>query len=255
MIAARKGSPLAIGHGTGEMFVGSDAIALAPMTDRMTYLEEGDRAEVTRAGAEIYDAAGRRANRAKPASIDSTRIEKAATSISWPRKSPNSPSCWPMRCAITLGPVAIRLNLPQAMTLQGVSRLVLVACGTANLACQVAKYWFEQIAGPAGRGRYRLGIPLPRSGDRPGILGPCSSASRARPPIRWPRLRHVQDKVAKVVSVVNVPTSSIARESDLALPILAGVEVGVASTKAFTNQLLTLLALLALKAGVDRGRL
>jgi glucosamine--fructose-6-phosphate aminotransferase (isomerizing) len=144
------------------------------------------------------------------------------------------------------------LNLPQ-VDFSGVDRLTLVACGTASYACHVAKYWFEQIAGLpvdvdiASEFRYREPPLSPASW----ALFVSQSGETAD---TLAALRYARDKVAKVVSVVNVPTSSIARESDLALPILAGVEVGVASTKAFTCQLLVL-GLLALKAAADRGRL
>jgi glucosamine--fructose-6-phosphate aminotransferase (isomerizing) len=145
------------------------------------------------------------------------------------------------------------LELPQALDFTGVDRVTLVACGTASYACHVAKYWFEQVAGLpadidiASEFRYRdpvlspaaMAVFVSQSGETADTLA---------------ALRHVQGKVARVVSVINVPTSSIARESDLALPIMAGVEVGVASTKAFTCQL-TVLALMALKAAQDRGRI
>jgi glucosamine--fructose-6-phosphate aminotransferase (isomerizing) len=253
MIAARKGSPLAIGHGTGEMYVGSDAIALAPMTDRITYLEEGDWAVVTRAGAEIYDAEGRRANRALTTiQIDATRIEKAGYKHFMAKEIAEQPVVLADALRHYLTADGQALNLPQ-VDLTGVERLTLVACGTASYACHVAKYWFEQIAGLpvdidiASEFRYRepplspasWAVFVSQSGETADTLA---------------ALRYTRDKVAKVVSVVNVPTSSIARESDLALPILAGVEVGVASTKAFTCQLLVL-GLLALKAAADRGRL
>ncbi|GGH46584.1 glutamine--fructose-6-phosphate transaminase (isomerizing) [Frigidibacter albus] len=252
MVAARKGSPLAIGHGDGEMFVGSDAIALAPMTDRITYLEEGDHAFVTRAGAEIFDAQGRRANRdMQRIALDATRIEKAGYKHFMAKEIAEQP--------VVLGD-AIRhyvqggaINLPESLDFTSVDRLTLVACGTANYACMVAKYWFETLAGLpcdvdiASEFRYReppmsptsIAIFVSQSGETADTLA---------------ALRYVRDKVAQVVSVVNVPTSSIARESDVALPILAGIEVGVASTKAFTCQL-TVLALLALKAAADRGRI
>jgi len=252
MVAARKGSPLAIGHGDGEMFVGSDAIALAPMTDRITYLEEGDYAFVTRAGAEIFDAQGRRANRdMQRIALDATRIEKAGYKHFMAKEIAEQP--------VVLGD-AIRhyvqggaINLPGSLDFTDVDRLTLVACGTANYACMVAKYWFETLAGLpcdvdiASEFRYReppmsptsVAIFVSQSGETADTLA---------------ALRYVRDKVAQVVSVVNVPTSSIARESDVALPILAGIEVGVASTKAFTCQL-TVLALLALKAAADRGRI
>ena len=253
MIAARKGSPLAIGHGTGEMYVGSDAIALAPMTDQITYLEEGDWAVVTRAGAEIYDAEGRRANRAlSTIQIDATRIEKAGYKHFMAKEIAEQPVVLADALRHYLTADGQALNLPQ-VDFTGVDRLTLVACGTASYACHVAKYWFEQIAGLpvdvdiASEFRYRepplspasWAVFVSQSGETADTLA---------------ALRYTRDKVAKVVSVVNVPTSSIARESDLALPILAGVEVGVASTKAFTCQLLVL-GLLALKAAADRGRL
>jgi glucosamine--fructose-6-phosphate aminotransferase (isomerizing) len=251
MIAARKGSPLAIGHGTGEMFVGSDAIALAPMTDRITYLDEGDWAVITRQGATIYDQADRLANRAETRiQIDATRIEKAGYKHFMAKEIAEQP----VVIANALGHYIQNgaINLPAAVDFHGVDRLTLVACGTASFACHIAKYWFEQIAGLpvdvdiASEFRYRE----PPLSDRSWALFVSQSGETAD---TLAALRYAKDKVAKIVAVVNVPTSSIAREADLALPIMAGVEVGVASTKAFTCQLITL-ALLALKSGVDRGR-
>ncbi len=252
MVAARKGSPLAIGHGDGEMFVGSDAIALAPMTDRITYLEEGDHAFVTRAGAEIYDRNGALANReAVQIRLDQTRIEKAGYKHFMAKEIAEQP--------VVLGD-AIRhyvqggaINLPEGLDFSGIDRLTLVACGTASYACMTAKYWFETLAGLpcevdiASEFRYRE-PPLPANSYAMFVSQSGETADTLA------ALRYAKDKVAKIVSVVNVPTSSIARESDIALPILAGVEVGVASTKAFTCQL-TVLALLALKAAHDRGRI
>ncbi|MCU0904638.1 MAG: glutamine--fructose-6-phosphate transaminase (isomerizing), partial [Tabrizicola sp.] len=251
MIAARKGSPLAIGHGSGEMFVGSDAIALAPMTDRITYLEEGDWAVVTRAGAEIFDAQDRRANRAETrVQLDATRIEKAGYKHYMAKEIAEQPVV--IADALKHYTTADgALRLPEALDFKGIDRVTLVACGTASYACHVAKYWFEQIAGLpadidiASEFRYRdpvlspasMAIFVSQSGETADTLA---------------ALRHVKERVARVVSVINVPTSSIARESDLALPIMAGVEIGVASTKAFTCQL-TVLALMALKAAQDRG--
>ncbi|MEZ5797318.1 MAG: glutamine--fructose-6-phosphate transaminase (isomerizing) [Paracoccaceae bacterium] len=255
LIAARKGSPLAIGHGSGEMFVGSDAIALAPMTDRITYLEEGDWAVITRKGAEIFDAAGRRANRAETRiQVDATRIEKAGYKHFMAKEIAEQPVV--IADALkryTSGGEAAALQLPETLDFTTTDRVTLVACGTASYACHVAKYWFEQIAGlPADidiASEFRYRDP---------VLSPASMAvfvsQSGETADTLAALRHVRDRVARVVSVVNVPTSSIARESDLALPILAGVEVGVASTKAFTCQL-TVLALMALKAAQDRGRL
>jgi glucosamine--fructose-6-phosphate aminotransferase (isomerizing) len=253
MVAARKGSPLAIGHGTGEMFVGSDAIALAPMTDRITYLEEGDWAVITRKGAEIFDAMDRRANRTETRiAIDSARIEKGGHKHYMAKEIAEQPVVIADALKHYVGQDGA-LRLPAALNFSAVDRITMVACGTASFACHVARYWFEQIAGLpaeidiASEFRYRdpvlspasMAVFVSQSGETADTLA---------------ALRYARDKVATVVSVVNVPTSSIARESDLALPIMAGVEVGVASTKAFTCQL-TVLALMAIKAGLDRGRL
>ncbi|MEZ5778429.1 MAG: glutamine--fructose-6-phosphate transaminase (isomerizing) [Paracoccaceae bacterium] len=252
MVAARKGSPLAIGHGDGEMFVGSDAIALAPMTSRITYLEEGDLAFVTRKGAEIFDAAGRRANREMTEiSLDQARIEKAGYKHFMAKEIAEQPAV--LGDALKHYCSDDKLNLPDELDFAALDRLTLVACGTASYACQVAKYWFESLAGLncevdiASEFRYRE-PPLPARSHAIFVSQSGETADTLA------ALRYCRDKVEKIVSVVNVPTSSIARESDVSLPILAGVEVGVASTKAFTCQL-TVLLLLALKAGRDRGRI
>ena len=249
MIAARKGSPLAIGHGEGEMFVGSDAIALAPMTDRITYLEEGDWAVITRQGAVIYDEAGRLANRAEQKiALDQTRIEKAGYRHFMAKEIAEQP----VVLAEALGGGGMNPALPQ-VDFVGVDRVVLVACGTASYAGHVAKYWFESLAGLAAEvdiaSEFRYREPV--LSDKSFAIFVSQSGETAD---TLAALRYAKEKVAKVLAVVNVPTSSIAREADVVLPIRAGVEVGVASTKAFTAQLLTL-ALLALKAGVDRGRI
>ncbi|WP_449041949.1 glutamine--fructose-6-phosphate transaminase (isomerizing) [Paracoccus sp. (in: a-proteobacteria)] len=252
MIGARKGSPLALGHGEGEMFLGSDAIALAPFTDRITYLEDGDHVVITRAGAEIFDAAGRRANR------DMARIDVGATAID------KGGYRHFMAKEIAQQPVVLgdalshyikdgRIVLPDSVDFRGVDRITLVGCGTAYYAACVAKYWFERLAGlpcdvdVASEFRYRepplspesWAIFVSQSGETADTLA---------------ALHYCKDKVARTLGVVNVGTSAIARDTDIALPILAGVEVGVASTKAFTCQL-AVLAVLALKAAADRGAL
>ncbi|GLS80151.1 glutamine--fructose-6-phosphate transaminase (isomerizing) [Paracoccus marinus] len=252
MIGARKGSPLAVGHGSGEMFLGSDAIALAPFTDRVTYLEDGDHVVLTRAGAEIYDAEGRLANRAV-ARIDvgSTAIDKAGHRHFMAKEIAQQP--------VVLGDALGhyikdgRIVLPESLDFSQVDRLTLVGCGTAFLAASVAKYWFERLAGLpcevdiASEFRYREPPLSPQSW----AMFVSQSGETAD---TLAALHYCRDKVARTVGVVNVGTSAIARESDIALPILAGIEVGVASTKAFTCQL-AVLAVLALKAAHDRGRL
>ncbi len=252
MIAARKGSPLAIGHGDGEMYVGSDAIALAPMTNRITYLEEGDRAVLTRAGVEIFDSECRPAIRAmKTLDADQTRVEKGGHRHWMAKEIAEQPVV--LADALTHYVSGNDIQMPAELPdFKGIDRIIMVACGTAFYACLTAKYWFEQLAripvevDVASEFRYReppitantLAIFVSQSGETADTLA---------------ALRYCRDKAA-ILAVVNVPESSIARESDVALPIMAGREIGVASTKAFTCQL-TVLALLALRAAGDRSTL
>ena len=252
MVAARKGSPLAIGHGEGEMFVGSDAIALAPLTDRITYLEEGDIAVITRAGATITDARGRQVGReVTRIAIDQARVDKAGYKHFMAKEIAEQPKV--LDEVIRHYTEAGGLTLPAGLDFTGVPRLTLVACGTAFYACLVAKYWFEQLAGLpcevdiASEFRYRE-PPLPERSIAVFVSQSGETADTLA------ALHYCTGKVDRIVSVVNVPTSSIARQSDLVLPIMVGVEIGVASTKAFTAQLVVL-ALMALKAGADRGRI
>ncbi len=255
LIAARKGSPLAIGHGDGEMFVGSDAIALAPMTDRITYLEEGDWAVVTRTSVEIRDREGNIANRAlKVIQIDTAQVDKAGYKHFMAKEIAEQPTVLQGALAHYINADGTAVTLPDpGLDFTNIERLTMVACGTAFYACLVAKYWFEQIAGipvevdVASEFRYReppvtkgtVALFVSQSGETADTLA---------------ALRYMDGKADKIVSVVNVPESSIARESDLPLPILAGTEIGVASTKAFTCQLTTL-AILVLHAAHVRGRI
>lgn len=252
MIGARKGSPLALGHGDGEMFLGSDAIALAPFTDRITYLEDGDHVVLTRNSAEIFDAAGRRANR------DMARIDVGATAIDkggyrhfMAKEIAQQPTV--LGDALSHYVKDGRIVLPDSIDFSGVDRITLVGCGTAYYAGYVAKYWFERLAGlpcdvdVASEFRYREPPLSPRSW----AIFVSQSGETAD---TLAALHYCKEKVAKTLGVVNVGTSAIARDADIALPILAGIEVGVASTKAFTCQL-AVLAVLALKAAQDRGAL
>ena len=253
LIAARKGSPLAIGHGDGEMFVGSDAIALAPLTDRITYLEEGDCAVVTRDSLKITDVNGTLANReTKTIRIDSTQVDKAGHKHFMSKEIAEQPTVISEAINHYIDAEGTDIVLPgQGIDFNSINRLTMVACGTAYYACLTAKYWFEQIAGlpvevdVASEFRYRqppvtegtAALFVSQSGETADILA---------------ALRYCAGRADTILSVVNVPESSISRESDLSLPIHAGVEIGVASTKAFTCQL-TVLLLLALKAAHTRG--
>jgi glutamine---fructose-6-phosphate transaminase (isomerizing) len=254
IVAARKGSPLAVGHGVGEMYLGSDAMALAPMTDRITYLDEGDRVVITRAGATITDADGRLANReVRQVALDAGQVEKGGHKHFMAKEIAEQPSVLADTIA-HYAPEGIHpINFgTQDIDFKSFNRIIMVACGTAFLACQTAKYWIERLAGLpvetdiASEFRYR-DAPV---GDRTLAIFVSQSGETAD---TLAALRHVQGR-ARIAAVVNVTESSIAREADLVLPILAGREIGVASTKAFTCQL-TVLALLALKAAHDLGRL
>ena len=255
LIAARKGSPLAVGHGKGEMFVGSDAIALAPMTDRITYLEEGDLAVITRGGVTITDSGGHLANRpVKTIALDHALVDKGGHRHFMAKEIAEQPMVIGNALSHYLTEAGDDIRLPDALPDPAqVERLVLVACGTAYYACLTAKYWFEQLAGLpvevdiASEFRYRE-PPL-----APGTLAVFVSQS-GETADTLAALRYTRDKAKTVVSLVNVPQSSIARESDTTLPIIAGVEIGVASTKAFMNQL-GALACLAILAARQRGRL
>ncbi len=253
MIAARKGSPLAIGHGDGEMFVGSDALALAPMTRRVSYLEEGDWAVLTRDGVTIRDADG---NLVERPIMTVERGNAFASKGNYRHFMAKEIHEQPMTVASAFEHYVApdgKSVLPERMALDltNVTRIAMVACGTAYYACLVAKYWLESLAGipvdidVASEFRYReppvpdgtLAIFVSQSGETADTLA---------------ALRYMKGKATSIVSLVNVTESTIARESDITLPILAGPEIGVASTKAFTCQLVVL-AQLALFAARQRG--
>ena len=247
MIAARKGPPLAIGHGTGEMFVGSDAIALAPLTDRITYLEEGDWAVLTRDSVEIFDADHRPVHRAEARiSTDTAQLEKGGHRHWMAKEIAEQPAVLQTTLDAYLG-----ADDPLAdLDLTGITRIVMIACGSAYLACLTSRYWIEHLAGipvevdVASEFRYRE-PPLPQ-----GTLALVVSQS-GETADTLAALRFCTGKVP-TIAIVNVPSSTIAREADIALPTLAGVEIGVASTKAFVCQM-AVLAALALKAAAHHG--
>ncbi|MEL6475862.1 MAG: glutamine--fructose-6-phosphate transaminase (isomerizing) [Pseudomonadota bacterium] len=255
MIAARHGSPLAIGWGEDEMFVGSDALALSPMTSRITYLEEGDRAILTRAGARIFDASGAEVERdARQVSIDSALTEKGPHRHFMAKEIHEQPQVLSIVLSRYLSADKTRVISPaEEIDWTRISRLFLIGCGTASYAGHVAKYWFEQIAGLpveidiASEFRYR---EPPMTGDEMAIL--LSQSGETADTLA--ALRYLKGRARTTAAVINVVESSIAREVDVVLPILAGPEIGVASTKAFTAKLMTL-ACTALVAARQRGRI
>src|ERR1700681_4788491 len=254
LIGARKGSPLAIGYGEGEMFLGSDAIALAPFTDTISYLEDGDFAVLTRHGVEIRDVRGVRVERAVVKSAASAfLVDKGNHRHFMAKEIHEEPEVVGHTLAHYLDMAAERVALPAALPFdfRTLERISIAACGTAYYAGLVAKYWFERFArvpveiDVASEFRYRE-VPL-----RPGGLAIFVSQS-GETADTLATLRYAKEHKQHVVSVVNVPTSTIARESDVVMPTLAGPEIGVASTKAFTCQL-AVLAALAVAAGRARG--
>ena len=253
LIAARKGSPLAIGHGNGEMFVGSDAIALAPMTNQVTYLEEGDLALITRESLEIFDIDGRAIERNRQTlDLNAQNVAKGNYKHFMAKEIAEQPSVLADAIQQNLNSARNKLEIPSLeLDFRSINRITLVACGTAFLACNVAKYWFEKIArisidlDVASEFRYReppveknnLAIVVSQSGETADTLA---------------ALRYCNKNKMKTLGIVNVDESTISREASLALQIHAGPEIGVASTKAFTCQLTTLY-FLAIKAAKDKG--
>jgi glucosamine--fructose-6-phosphate aminotransferase (isomerizing) len=254
LIGARKGSPLAVGFGHGAMFVGSDAIALAPFTDMVSYLEDGDWVVVTRQGAEVHDASGAVVHRDVLKSQASVMlIDKGNHRHFMAKEIHEQPEVVGHTLSNYLDMAAERVALPMQLPFdfQKLDRISIAACGTAYYAGMVAKYWFERFAhlpvevDIASEFRYRdapllpgnLAIFVSQSGETADTLA---------------SLRYAREHKQHVLSIVNVPTSTIARESDVVMPTLAGPEIGVASTKAFTCQLAAL-STLAIAAGRARG--
>jgi glucosamine--fructose-6-phosphate aminotransferase (isomerizing) len=254
LIGARKGSPLAIGFGDDAMFLGSDAIALAPFTDTVSYLEDGDCAVIRRSSAEIHDANGQTVQRDVLKSQASVMlIDKGNHRHFMAKEIHEQPEVVGHTLAHYLDMVAERVALPMTLPFdfRALKRISIAACGTAFYAGMVARYWFERFAklpvevDIASEFRYRevpldagaLAIFISQSGETADTLA---------------SLRYAREHGQHVLSIVNVPTSTIARESDVVMPTLAGPEIGVASTKAFTCQLAAL-ATLAVAAGRARG--
>ena len=254
MIGARKGSPLAVGYGDGEMYLGSDAIALAPFTDTISYLEDGDWAVVTREGIEIHDENGARVDREVIKSgASSLIVDKANYRHFMAKEIHEQPEVVGHTLARYVDMATERVGMPAALPFdfRDVQRISITACGTANYAGYIAKYWFERFSrlpveiDIASEFRYRE-APL-RKGDLVIVISQSGETADT-----LAALRYAKAQGAHTLAVVNVTTSTIARESEVALPTLAGPEIGVASTKAFTCQLMVL-ATLAIAAGKARG--
>ena len=253
MIAARQGSPLAIGHGREEMFLGSDAIALAPFTDAITYLEEGDWAVMHRSGVQVFDRAGEAVQRPQIKSVASSLlVDKGNHRHFMAKEIHEQPDVISHTLANYLDMANGRVNFPDlGVDLTKISRVTISACGTAYYAGLVGKYWIERYArlpveiDVASELRYRE-APLPEGGLSVFVSQSGETADTLA------TLRYARANGQRIASIVNVRTSTIARESDAVLPTLAGPEIGVASTKAFTCQLAAM-ACLAIALGKARG--
>jgi glucosamine--fructose-6-phosphate aminotransferase (isomerizing) len=255
MIGARHGPPLAIGHGEGEMYLGSDAIALAPFTGAITYLEDGDWAVITRKGAEIYDSSGSRVERPMVKAVASSLlVDKGNYRHFMAKEIHEQPEVISHTLANYLDMSSGRVMFPDlGVDLAKVSRITLTACGTAYYAGLIGKYWLERFArlpveiDVASEFRYRE-APLPEDGLAIFVSQSGETADTLA------SLRYCKAQGQRIASIVNVHSSTIARESHTVLPTLAGPEIGVASTKAFTCQL-SVLACLAIAAGRARGHI
>ncbi|MBB5572513.1 MULTISPECIES: glutamine--fructose-6-phosphate transaminase (isomerizing) [Rhizobium] len=253
LMAARSGPPLAIGFGNGEMFLGSDAIALAPFTNEITYLVDGDCAIITRAGATVVDFSGREVNRVRQISQATAYVvDKGNHRHFMEKEIYEQPEVISHALShyVDFGSHRVHPNA-SSIDFNAVSSLAISACGTAYLAGLIGKYWFERYArlpveiDVASEFRYRE-MPLLPSQAALFISQSGETADTLA------SLRYCRDNGLKIGAVVNVKESTIARESDAVFPIMAGPEIGVASTKAFTCQL-AVLASLAIGAGKARG--
>jgi glucosamine--fructose-6-phosphate aminotransferase (isomerizing) len=253
MIAARKGSPLAIGYGTGEMFIGSDAMALAPMTQRITYLEDGDWAVINGNGVTIRDANDKKVERAiRETNVSGALAGKGGHPHYMLKEIYEHPQVIGDTLKGFLNPSDQTITMPDLpFDLASVPKITLSACGSAYYAALTAKYWFEKIARipvdveVASELRYRDPV-LPEGGLAIFVTQSGETADTLA------ALRECKKRGQHIISVVNVPESSIARESDVVLPTYAGPEIGVASTKALTAQL-TVLACLVVVTARARG--
>jgi len=256
LMGARRGSPLVLGYGKGEMFLGSDAIALAPLTRDVTYLEEGDWCVLKPDSFDIRNARGERVNRRRVTSaVNDALIERGEYDHFMLKEIHEQPESIARSIMPYVDQATGTLDVGEVATEAFVKadRAVAIACGTAYYAAFTAKYWFEQKArlavetDIASEFRYRQPV-LPVSGPALFISQSGETADTLA------ALRYCRENGTTAIAVVNVPESSIARDAGAIVPTHAGPEIGVASTKAFTAQL-AVLAVLALKAARARGQL
>jgi glucosamine--fructose-6-phosphate aminotransferase (isomerizing) len=253
IVGARNGPPLAIGHGDGEMFLGSDAIALAPFTNSITYLEDGDWVVLRRDSVAIFDIDGKPVERARQRSLSTSfMVDKGNRRHFMEKEIHEQPEVISHTLAhyVDFATSSMRpLDLP--FDFRSLDRLVISACGTAYLSGLIGKYWFERLArlpvdiDVASEFRYRE-MPISKQSAALFISQSGETADTLA------SLRYCRKAGVPIGAIVNVRESTIARESDVTLPTLAGPEIGVASTKAFTCQL-SVLASLAVRAGIERG--
>ena len=252
MIGARRGSPLAVGYGEGEMFIGSDALALAPLTKRISYLEEDDWVVLTPTGATVYNNGRKVEREIKQTALTGAAIGKGNHRHFMMKEICEQPAVLGDTLQVLVNPLTRTVELPALpFDFARVPRLTIVACGTAYLAGAVAKYWFERVArlpveiDIASEFRYRA-APMPEGGATIVISQSGETIDTLA------ALRYAKSQGQKILAILNMVESTIGRESDMVLPTVAGPEIGVASTKAFTTQLMVL-ACLAVAAARARG--
>jgi len=254
VMGARKGSPLVVGYGEGEMFIGSDALAVGPFTNRIAYLEEGDYVAIDHNQAQIFDEGGHRVERdVRTVAASAALVEKGNYRHFMEKEIHDQPDACQHTLSAYIDPTTGKVTAPGGVDLAAVSRIQIVACGTASYAGQIGRYLFESLAGlpcdveVASEFRYRqpamtpgtLAIAVSQSGETADTLAA----------LRWCKAQGLA-----TAAIVNVHESTMAREADLLFPTHAGPEIGVASTKAFTSQVAALIAL-AVAAAAARGRI
>jgi glucosamine--fructose-6-phosphate aminotransferase (isomerizing) len=254
VMGARRGSPLVVGYGKGEMFIGSDALAVGPFTNKIAYLEEGDYVAIDHDKAQIFDEHGKPAQRdVRTVAASAALVEKGNYRHFMEKEIHDQPDACQHTLSAYIDPVTRKVSAPGGVDLSKVSRVQIVACGTASYAGYIARYLFESLAGLpcdveiASEFRYRhpavapgtLAIAVSQSGETADTLAA----------LRWCKSQGLQ-----TAAVVNVHESTMAREADVLFPTHAGPEIGVASTKAFTSQVAALTAL-AVAAAAARGKI